>query len=366
MASSTDHDHHGFTLTFLERFRSVDQHDRSCMLHLMTPGTAHLSSMERPGALHPPQHEARVAVLIPCHNEEAAIANVVERFARALPQAEIFVYDNNSTDRTVEVARAAGARIGRESLKGKGNVVRRMFADIDADAYVLVDGDDTYDPASAPAMINLLLEQMLDMVTGTRITEIRAAYRPGHRAGNVLLTGIVTRIFGNRITDMLSGYRVFSRRFVKSFPVLSAGFEIETEFTIHALELRMPLGELDTPYRDRGEGSTSKLSTYKDGSRIFLTILHLVKEERPLQFFSLISVVLFVISIVLGFPLFLEFRRTHLVPRLPTGVLTTGIMMLSFLSLVCGLILDSVSRGRKEVKQIAYLAAGEGSANRRS
>jgi glycosyltransferase involved in cell wall biosynthesis len=301
----------------------------------------------------------RVAVLIPCHNEEAAIGRVVRGFAAELPEAQVYVYDNNSSDRTVEVARSAGARIGREPLQGKGNVVRRMFADIDADVYVLVDGDDTYEPASALQMIDLLLTQGLDMVTGTRVTQIQAAYRPGHRFGNVLLTGIVARIFGKRISDMLSGYRVFSRRFVKSFPSLSSGFETETEFTIHALELRMPLGELETPYRDRGEGSTSKLSTYKDGARISLTILHLVKEERPLQFFTLISVVLFVTGIVLGFPLFLEFRRTHLVPRLPTGVLATGIMMLSFLSLVCGLVLDSVSRGRKEMKQLAYLAAGQ-------
>lgn len=300
----------------------------------------------------------RIAVLIPCHNEEVAIPRVVQAFAQHLPTARIFVYDNNSTDRTVEVALAAGALIGREQLQGKGNVVRRMFADIEADAYVLVDGDDTYDAASAQAMIDMLFERGLDMVTGTRVTEIQAAYRPGHRTGNVLLTGIVTLIFGKRITDMLSGYRVFSRRFVKSFPALSAGFETETELTIHALELRMPLGEMETPYRDRTAGSTSKLSTYRDGARIFLTILHLVKEERPLQFFSIIAAVLFVTSIILGFPLFIEFRRTHLVPRLPTGVLTTGIMMLSFLSLVCGLVLDSVARTRKEIKQIAYLNAG--------
>lgn len=310
----------------------------------------------------PAQPEAdppRIAVLIPCHNEEVAIPHVVHAFARALPAARIYVYDNNSTDRTIDAARTAGALIGREQLQGKGNVVRRMFADIEADAYVLVDGDDTYDAASAPAMVDMLFARGLDMVTGTRVTQIQAAYRPGHRFGNVLLTGIVTRIFGKRISDMLSGYRVFSRRFVKSFPALSAGFETETELTIHALELRMPLGELATPYRDRTAGSTSKLSTYRDGARIFLTILHLVKEERPLQFFSLIALVLFLTSIILGFPLFVEFRRTHLVPRLPTGVLATGIMMLSFLSLVCGLVLDSVSRARKELKRIAYLNAGE-------
>ncbi len=301
----------------------------------------------------------RVAVLIPCHNEEIAIPQVVRSFANELPSARIYVYDNNSSDRTIDVARAAGALIGREQLQGKGNVIRRMFADVDADVYVLVDGDDTYHAASAQPMIDLLLDRGLDMVTGTRVTQIQAAYRPGHRFGNVLLTGIVTGIFGKRITDMLSGYRVFSRRFVKSFPALSAGFETETELTIHALELRMPLGELETPYRDRTAGSTSKLSTYKDGARIFLTILHLVKEERPLQFFSLIAALLFLTSIILGFPLFLEFRRTHLVPRLPTGVLATGIMMLSFLSLVCGLVLDSVSRARKEQKQIAYLREGQ-------
>ena len=311
----------------------------------------------------PPANPAlRVAVLIPCYNEEASIARVVQAFARALPSAQIYVYDNNSTDRTTAVAREAGALVGHEQIKGKGNVVRRMFADIEADVYVLVDGDDTYDAATAQRMIDLLLDRGLDMVTGTRVTHIQAAYRPGHRLGNVVLTGMVARIFGERISDMLSGYRVFSRRFVKSFPSLSSGFETETEFTIHALELRMPLGEVETPYRDRGEGSSSKLSTYKDGARIFLTILHLVKEERPLQFFTLISVILFVTGVVLGFPLFLEFRRTHLVPRLPTGVLATGIMMLSFLSLVCGLVLDSVSRGRKEIKQLAYLAAGQSTA----
>ena len=318
--------------------------------------------LQTPPALLPTEESPpRVAVLIPCYNEEAAIGRVVRAFSQALPAARVFVYDNNSTDRTIEAARAAGALVGHEPLQGKGNVVRRMFADIDADVYVLVDGDDTYDASSAHLMIDRLLERGLDMVTGTRVTSIQAAYRPGHRIGNVVLTGIVARIFGKRISDMLSGYRVFSRRFVKSFPSLSSGFETETEFTIHALELRMPLGEVETPYRDRGEGSSSKLSTYKDGARIFLTILHLVKEERPLQFFSLIAVLLFTTGVILGIPLFLEFRRTHLVPRLPTGVLATGIMMLSFLSLVCGLVLDSVSRGRKEIKQLAYLAAAQSS-----
>jgi glycosyltransferase involved in cell wall biosynthesis len=303
-----------------------------------------------------PRHPPRIAVLIPCHNEEVAIGHVVADFARALPQAAIFVYDNNSTDRTIEVARAAGAFVFTERLQGKGNVVRRMFSDIEADAYVLVDGDNTYDASSAVPMLNILFTEGVDMVTGTRVTNIPDAYRRGHRFGNALLTGIVASIFGDRITDMLSGYRVFSRRFVKSFPALSSGFETETELTIHALELRMPLAELETPYRDRAEGSTSKLNTYKDGVRIIFTILTLVKEERPLQFFSLCSLILFVLGVTLSIPIFIEFHRTHLVPRFPTAFLSVGIVLLSFLSLACGLILDSVARGRKEAKRMIYLA----------
>ncbi len=298
----------------------------------------------------------RIAVLIPCHNEEVAIGNVVSSFARSLPTASIYVYDNNSTDNTLAVAKTAGAIVAQETLQGKGNVVRRMFSDIDADVYVLVDGDDTYDASSAPAMIDLLFARCVDMVTGTRVTEIAAAYRRGHRFGNVVLTGIVRSIFGSRITDMLSGYRVFSRRFVKTFPALSSGFETETELTIHALELRMPLAEMKTQYRDRAVGSSSKLSTYKDGARILLTILTLIKEERPLQFFTIISATVFILATVLGFPLILEFRRIHLVPRLPTAVLSAALMMISFLSLVCGLIMDSLSRARKETKRIAYLS----------
>ena len=297
-----------------------------------------------------------IAVLIPCHNEEVAIGHVVADFARALPQAAIFVYDNNSTDRTIEVARAAGAFVFTERLQGKGNVVRRMFSDIEADAYVLVDGDNTYDAASALPMLDILFTEGVDMVTGTRVTTIPDAYRRGHRFGNALLTGIVASIFGDRITDMLSGYRVFSRRFVKSFPALSSGFETETELTIHALELRMPLAELETPYRDRAAGSTSKLNTYRDGVRIIFTILTLVKEERPLQFFSLCSLILFVLGVTLSIPIFIEFHRTHLVPRFPTAFLSVGIVLLSFLSLACGLILDSVARGRKEAKRMIYLA----------
>ena len=298
----------------------------------------------------------RIAVLIPCHNEEAAIGKVVAAFKRELPSAAIYVYDNNSTDRTTEAARTAGAFVSIERLQGKGNVVRRMFSDIEADAYVLVDGDDTYEAASAVPMLDMLFSEGIDMVTGTRVTNIAAAYRRGHRFGNVMLTGIVRSIFGNRITDMLSGYRVFSRRFVKSFPALSSGFETETELTIHALELKMPLGEMETPYRDRGEGSTSKLNTYKDGARILATIVALVKDQRPLQFFTICGIILFVLGVGLSVPILIEFHRTHLVPRFPTAILSTGIVLLSFLSMVCGLVLDSVARGRKEAKRMTYLS----------
>jgi glycosyltransferase involved in cell wall biosynthesis len=298
----------------------------------------------------------RIAVLIPCHNEEVAIGKVVEDFARVLPTAKVFVYDNNSTDRTVEVARATGAIVASEHLQGKGNVVRRMFSDIEADAYVLVDGDNTYDASSAIPMLDILFAENVDMVTGTRITDIPDAYRRGHRFGNALLTGIVAFIFGDRITDMLSGYRVFSRRFVKSFPALSSGFETETELTIHALELRMPLAEVETPYRDRSEGSTSKLNTYSDGIRILFTIVTLVKEERPLQFFSISALILFLLGFGISVPILIEFHRTHLVPRFPTAFLAVGIVLLSFLSLVCGLVLDSVARGRKEAKRMIYLS----------
>ncbi|HEY0205967.1 MAG TPA: glycosyltransferase family 2 protein [Acetobacteraceae bacterium] len=299
---------------------------------------------------------ARIAVLIPCYNEQAAVPSVIRAFQAALPGAAIHVYDNNSTDGTVAVARATGASVRTERLQGKGNVIRRMFADIEADAYVLVDGDDTYDASTAPAMVAMLLEDQLDMVNGARVSDIQAAYRPGHRLGNAVLTGLVASIFGNRVSDMLSGYRVFSRRFVKSFPALSGGFETETEFTVHALELRMPIGEVPTPYKDRPAGSVSKLNTYSDGFRILRTILLLVKEERPLQFFAAIGTVLLLVAVLLSLPILAEFVRTGLVPRLPTAVLATGLVLLSFLSLTCGLILDSVTRGRKELKRLSYLA----------
>jgi Glycosyl transferase family 2 len=296
-----------------------------------------------------------IAVLVPCHNEAASIAFVVADFATSIPGATVYVYDNNSSDRTIEVAQSAGAVVRHEAMQGKGNVVRRMFADVDADVYILVDGDNTYEAAASPGMVRLLVDGQLDMVTATRVTDEEAAYRRGHRTGNILLTGIVRWVFGNRITDMLSGYRVFSRRFVKSFPALASGFETETEFTIHALELRMPIGEVTTHYRERPEGSTSKLRTYSDGARILFTILKLVKEERPLQFFGVAGTVLLVVGIALGVPVVIEYFRIGLVPRLPTAVLATGLILLSFLSASAGLILDSVARGRKEFKRLIYL-----------
>jgi len=299
---------------------------------------------------------ARIAVLIPCYNEQAAVPSVIRAFQAALPGAAIHVYDNNSTDGTVAVARAAGASVRTERLQGKGNVIRRMFADIEADVYVLVDGDDTYDASTAPAMVAMLLRDQLDMVNGARVSDIQAAYRRGHRLGNAVLTGLVARIFGDRVLDMLSGYRVFSRRFVKSFPALSGGFETETEFTVHALELRMPIGEVPTPYKERAAGSESKLRTYSDGFRILRTIALLVKEERPLAFFATIGAVLLLLAVLVAVPVLTEFVRTGLVPRLPTAVLATGLVLLSFLSLTCGLILDSVTRGRKELKRLSYLA----------
>ena len=298
----------------------------------------------------------RVAVLIPCRNEVVAIDRVVRRFREALPEATVFVYDNNSTDGTVAAARQAGAVVRSETLQGKGNVVRRMFADIEADAYILVDGDDTYDAAAAPGMVRLLQDGPLDMVTAARVTELATAYRTGHRTGNLVLTRLVALLFGSRVHDMLSGYRAFSRRFVKSFPALSTGFETETEFTIHALELAMPVAEVTAHYKDRPVGSASKLHTYTDGMRILLTIVLLLKEARPLQFFFVGAAGLAAAALLLGVPVVAEYMRTGLVPRLPTAILATALIGLAFLSSTCGFILDSVARGRKEAKRMAYLA----------
>ena len=298
----------------------------------------------------------RIAVLIPCFNEAAAIAAVVAGFKAALPAAKIYVFDNNSTDQTISIAAAAGALVRRESLQGKGNVVRRMFADVEADVYVMVDGDSTYDPKSAEGMVKLLLTERLDMVVAARVASENAAYRHGHRFGNRLLTLVVSHLFGKRFTDMLSGYRAFSRRFVKSFPAMSDGFETETELTIHALELSLPVAEIETPYSLRAEGSASKLQTYWDGLRILRLILVLYKNERPLQFFSAIAAILCTVALCLGVPLILTFIETGLVPRQPTAILATGLVLLSALSFVTGLILDTVTRGRREIRRLAYLS----------
>ncbi len=298
----------------------------------------------------------QIAVLIPCYNEATAIVKVIQDFQEALPDARIYVYDNNSTDRTVEMARAAGATVRRERQQGKGHVVRRMFGDVEADVYVLVDGDGTYDAARAPRLVAHLLEEQLDMVNVARMETEAAAYRPGHRFGNALLTQMVGWVFGDRIKDMLSGYRVFSRRFVKSFPALSAGFEIETELTVHALELHMPIDEIPTPYRARPAGSLSKLHTVRDGWRILATIALLVREERPLPFFSALFMLLATVSVILAWPIVLEFMVTGLVPRFPTAILSTGLMLLAFFNLACGIILDTVTLGRREMKRLHYLS----------
>jgi glycosyltransferase involved in cell wall biosynthesis len=302
-----------------------------------------------------------IAVLIPCHNEAATIVRVVTDFGAQLPGAAIWVYDNNSTDDTARLAREAGARVRHEPLQGKGNVVRRMFSDIEADIFVLVDGDGTYDPHSAPRLVDLVVTQGLDMVNCARVPVSHTAFRPGHAFGNRVLTGLVAWIFGNRMSDILSGYRAMSRRFVKSFPALSSGFEIETELTVHALEMRIPIAEIPAPYSERPQGSSSKLRTLHDGIRIFRLIVHLVKEERPLQFFSAIFFLFAVAALVLAWPVVQTYFATGLVPRLPTAVLATGLAILAALSLVCGLVLDTVTRGRRELKRLLYLAAGRAS-----
>ncbi len=298
----------------------------------------------------------RVAVLVPCYNEEAAVATVVADFRKALPAAEIFVYDNNSNDRTVEVARAAGAVVRSERRQGKGHVVRRMFADVDADIYVLVDGDATYDAPSAPRMIDTLVNDHLDMVVGFRVDQSVAAYRPGHRTGNWMLTSFLSTVFGQAFKDILSGYRVFSRRFVKSFPVLSDGFEIETELSVHALELALPVTEIETPYYARPEGSVSKLNTWRDGFRILGTILKLYRSEKPLRFFTVIGIFLMLVSVGLAIPVVITYLEEGLVPRLPTAVLSMGLMIVAVLSVSSGLVLDTVTRGRREMKLLAYLS----------
>lgn len=299
--------------------------------------------------------EASIAVLIPCFNESAAIGDVVRSFRSVLPTARIYVFDNNSTDDTITRAAEAGAVVRTETRQGKGNVVRRMFADVDADIYLLVDGDGTYDAASAPKLISRLVDGEYDMVTGARRPVEKHSYRPGHLLGNRILTGMAGQFFGKEISDLLSGYRALSHRFVKSFPALSSGFEIETELSVHALELGIPFCEIETPYFARPGGSESKLSTFRDGWRILLTIVKLVKGERPLAFFASIAAVFALFSMILGVQLWLTFLETGLVPKLPSAVLATGLMLSAFLSFVCGLILDTVTKGRQEMKRLAYL-----------
>ncbi|NUT00403.1 MAG: glycosyltransferase [Sphingomonas sp.] len=298
----------------------------------------------------------RVAVLLPCYNEEAAIAATVEGFRRALPDATIYVYDNNSRDRTRDVAAAAGAIVRTETQQGKGCVVRRMFADVEADVYVMADGDLTYEPDSAPDMVRLLITEHLDMVVGTRRHDATEAYRGGHVLGNKLFTRLLSGLFGRSFTDIFSGYRVFSRRFAKSFPVLSQGFEIETEMSVHALELRMPVGEVETLYLARPEGSHSKLSTFRDGWRILKTIVTLYRIERPVLFFGGIGALLVIAAVILALPLVFTYLETGLVPRFPTAILATGMTIVAVLSFFAGLILDTVTRGRREMRRLAYLS----------
>lgn len=297
----------------------------------------------------------RVAVLIPCLNEERTVARVVQGFRTALPDADVYVYDNGSSDRTTEAAEAAGALVRHEPRAGKGHVVRRMFADVEADLYLLVDGDETYEAAAAPLMIATLLERRLDMVVGCRELEADASYRRGHRLGNVMLTGFLARVFGGGFSDVLSGYRVLSRRFVKTFPCLSSGFEIETEMAVHALTLELPCGEVRTAYKDRPEGSASKLRTFSDGFRILGAMIGLLRQEKPAQFFGAIGAVLAAASVLLAWPLAVTYLHTGLVPRFPTAILCTGLMIIALLTFCCGLILDSVARSRMEHRRLAYL-----------
>lgn len=302
------------------------------------------------------QSSARIAILVPCYNEALTIEAIVRDFRASLPQATVYVFDNNSTDGTAEIARAAGASVRLVPHQGKGSVVRRMFADIEADAYIMVDGDDTYDAAIAPQLVAKLFDEGLDMVVGNRVTEEQAAYRLGHRFGNNLLTGCVSMLFGRTFTDILSGYRVFSRRYVKSFAAHSTGFEIETELTVHALELRMPVAEVETVYKARPEGSFSKLNTYRDGWRILMTILRLFRSERPMAFFGIGFVACFLLSVGLAVPLVSVYLQTGLVPRQPTAVLCSAIMLFGVVLLACGIIVDAVTKARIEQKRFAYLA----------
>jgi glycosyltransferase involved in cell wall biosynthesis len=304
------------------------------------------------GAAHP----VTVAVLVPCYNEEITIGKVVADFRAALPDATIYVYDNNSRDNTIDVAQRAGAVVRKELRQGKGNVVRRMFADIEADVYVLVDGDDTYDASASEVLVKRLVEERLDFINAMRVSTAKDAYRAGHRFGNWLLTGLVRQIFGRQFNDMLSGYKILSRRFVKSFPAMSSGFETETELAVHALELRMPSTEVATAYKERPPGSVSKLRTYSDGAQIMLLIARLVKDERPLHFFGLSGLSLIVVAILLSVPLLVTYLETGLVPRFPTAILSAALVIVGVLSIFAGLILDMTTKTRREMKRLIYLS----------
>ena len=297
-----------------------------------------------------------IAVLVPCYNEEITIGKVIADFRFALPEASIYVYDNNSTDDTVKVARSAGAIVRKEQRQGKGNVVRRMFADIEADIYVLVDGDDTYDAAVSRTLVDSLIEERLDFINGLRKSTAKEAYRPGHRFGNWLLTGLVRGIFGRQFNDMLSGYKILSRRFVKSFPAMSSGFETETELAVHALELRMPCAEIATDYKERPPGSVSKLRTYSDGAQIMMLIARLLKDERPVRFFGLSGLALILLGVALSIPLLVTYLETGLVPRIPTAILSVALVLVGVLSIFAGLVLDMTTKTRREMKRLIYLS----------
>jgi glycosyltransferase involved in cell wall biosynthesis len=299
----------------------------------------------------------RVAVLIPCRNEAATVGRVVADFAQSLPGAAVWVFDNNSTDGTARVAEAAGALVRHVPVQGKGNVVRRMFADVAAEIYVLVDGDGTYDAKVAPLLVKRLVDENLDMVSAARIPTRAEAFRTGHRFGNRALSGVVKLVFGRQFDDMLTGYRAFSRRFVKSFPAQSRGFEIETELTVHALQMRLPCAEVEAPYGSRPDGSHSKLSTYRDGLRILRMIGLLVREERPLQFFSVAGGFALIVSGLLMALVLTDYLRTGQVPRFPTLIVAASLFVVAVLSFAVGLILDTVSRVRLEQRRFAYLSS---------
>ena len=330
----------------------------------MVKNLIYASDHRRSGSTQPYPHDLRVAVIIPCFNEERTIRQVIREFSEALPGAEIVVCDNNSTDRTSGTARSAGATVLFEPYQGKGNAVRRLFNDVDADVYVMIDGDATYDAAPAPAMIARLVDERLAMVSGARISDHEEAYRFGHKFGNWMLTGLVRMVFGDRFRDMLTGYRVMSRQFVKSFPALSDGFEIETELSVHSLRLHLPAIEMDTAYRARPEGSASKLNTVRDGFRILRVISRLVRDEKPLQFFSVLGALILAGAAALALPIVLTYLETGVVPRFPTLFVAVSMTVISMLSFTIGLILDTLSRGRTEARRLAYLAASLTAADR--